>query len=339
MEPLAGTPYRLVRRLGAGAAGEVFEALDQRQGARRALKILSMQNLGRTEVVERMKIEAQTLASLHHKNLVEVVDLGVAGDGRLYFAMELLEGTSLRQTIKANGKLRTDVALELCIELCEGLAAAHAAGVVHRDIKPENIFVCSTGVVKVLDFGTAKVAYASGPQTQAGFTLGTLAYMAPEQIEGKPVDARTDVYAAGLVLFEMLTGKPPFDDKDNVSLAFAHATRPPPTLAERGVIAPPELEHAVARALSKAREDRFGSATDFAAALGAILSTVRMPTSGKGMTVRISTVPSTYVPPDDLPVVVPEPKKRLHPIVLVLVLVLGLVLVVDLVLVILRARK
>src|SRR5581483_11799352 len=163
MEVLAGTPYRLVRPIGAGAAGEVFEAIDQRTNARRALKVLGHSNVGRTDVVERMKIEAQTLASLKHKNLVEVVDLGSTTDGRIWFAMELLEGTSLRQTITSNKKLRADVAIELAIELCEGLSAAHAAGVIHRDIKPENLFVCSNGVVKILDFGTAKVAYAAGP--------------------------------------------------------------------------------------------------------------------------------------------------------------------------------
>jgi serine/threonine-protein kinase len=337
MEVLAGTHYRLVRPIGAGAAGEVFEAIDQRTSVHRALKVLGQSNVGRTEVVERMKIEAQTLASLRHKNLVEVVDLGVASDGRIWFAMELLEGTSLRQTITTNKRLRADVAIELAIELCEGLSAAHAAGVVHRDIKPENLFVCASGVVKILDFGTAKVAYAAGPQTQAGMSLGTLAYMAPEQIEGKPVDPRTDVYAAGLVLFEMLTGRPPFDDKDSVSLAFAHATRPPPTLAERlGEPVPLALEQAMSRALAKPREDRFASAAEFADALRAILGTLRGPI--KGLTVRLSGVPIAP-PPPEMEREAPMPQRRFHPVVLVLVVVLGLILVLDLVLVILRLRR
>ena len=167
--------------------------------------------------------------------------------------------------------------------------------------------------------------------------------MAPEQIEGKPVDARTDVYAAGLVLFEMLAGRPPFDDKDNVSLAFAHAARPPLTLAECGAACPPELEQIVARTLAKTREERFSSAMDLARALHGVLQSVKQSTSvGKGLTLRISTVPSSgspYIPPEDMAYPMDAPKKRLHPAVIVLVLVLVLVLGVDLVLVILRSVK
>jgi serine/threonine-protein kinase len=167
-------------------------------------------------------------------------------------------------------------------------------------------------------------------------SLGTLAYMAPEQIEGKPVDPRTDVYAAGLVLFEMLTGRPPFDDKDSVSLAFAHATRPPPTIAEclREPV-PLPLEHAMSRALSKTREERFASAAEFAHSLRAILASLRGPI--KGLTVRLSTAPMP--PPPEMMMEAPLPQRRFHPVVLVLVLVLGLVLLLDLVLVILRLRR
>jgi len=336
MTELAGTPYRLVRRIGAGAAGEVFEAVHVALEQKRAIKLLSLQNMGRPEVIERMKVEAQTLATLRHKNLVEVVDLGVASDGRIWFAMELLEGTSLRKNIVANKHLRADVAVELAIELTEGLAVAHAAGVVHRDVKPENVFVCSSGAVKVLDFGTAKVAFAAAHLTRSGFSVGTLQYMAPEQIEGKGVDARTDLYAVGLVLFEMITGKPPFEDRDNVSLAFAHVTRPPPTMSEKlGAPVDPELERVVARLLAKEKSERFQTADELTVSLKACLSALRAPPPApaaketKGQTARMSTVPTgspasgpghTLMIPrrDETPTVPPPAPKRERPLAVLL---------------------
>jgi serine/threonine-protein kinase len=302
----------VVRRLGAGAAGEVFEAVHVTRGTRRAIKILALQNLGKTEVVERMKIEARTLATLKHKNLVEVVDVGVTDDGRVWFAMELLEGTNLRKTITTNKTLRLDVAIDLAIELLAGLGAAHAAGIVHRDVKPENVFVCSSGVVKVLDFGTAKVAHARHGMTQSGFAVGTLQYMAPEQIEGKGVDPRTDLYAVGLVLYEMITGRPPFEDRDNVSLAFAHATRPPPTLADKlGHPVPEALEQVVAKALAKTKDDRFASAEEMARALATCRAAVSArPSVGKGYTLRMQTVPVAEHPTEPVPLVVRKKSKK-----------------------------
>ena len=267
--PLPGTPYRIVRMLGTGAMGEVYEAEHELLGTRRALKVLAPQHADRADLAERMRVEARALAKLRHKNLVEVLDLGVSADGRPFFAMEVLEGHTLRQTLRANGVLRVALAIEVAIEILEGLGAAHASGLVHRDVKPENVFVCATGAVKVLDFGIAKFSDLAGaPVTQTGFTIGTPRYMAPEQIEGKMVDARSDVYATAIVLYEMTTGAVPFEDAETMALAFAHVTRPPPPPSSRSTQEiSPRLEAAILRALSKKPDDRFASAAELAAEL------------------------------------------------------------------------
>src|SRR5664279_5204951 len=155
--PLAGTPYVLLRLLGRGSMGEVYEAVHSALGTKRAVKLLAAQHADRADLAERMRTEGQLLAHVRHPNLVEVVDLGIAQDGRIYFVMDLLEGHTLRRTIEANAPMRPALALELVLPILDGLHAAHSAGIVHRDIKPENVFVCATGDVKVLDFGVAKV--------------------------------------------------------------------------------------------------------------------------------------------------------------------------------------
>ncbi len=269
---LPGTPYVLVQKIGSGAMGDVYEAYHSLEQTTVALKVMATRHLSRADFAERMKNEALTLGRIRHKNLVSLLDSGLAADGRLYFAMELLRGHTLRKTIEANAPVRPNLAIELVCELLAGLQAAHDADVIHRDIKPENIFVCATGEVKLLDFGVAKMGQLTASLTQTGFSLGTPQYMAPEQIEGKTLTPRADLYAVGLVLYELLTRKIPFEDKEPLALAFAHATRPPPPPSSRlPAPLPARLEAAVLRALEKSPTHRFASADEFAAALRASL--------------------------------------------------------------------
>jgi serine/threonine protein kinase len=270
---LPGTPYRVIRLLGAGGMGEVYEAEHELLGARRALKVLLPHSPARSGLAERIKIEARALAKLQHPNLVEVVDLGITqGDGRWYFAMTLLEGRTLRE--HGRGGLAWHEAAKIVVSVLDGLHAAHGLGLVHRDVKPENTFVCDDGTVKVLDFGIAKVTSLDAI-TQSGHTIGTPRYMAPEQIEGHEVDRRTDVYSVAVMLYELIAGRAPFLETESIALAYAHVHRaapPLPTLDPAPATAVRErLARALERGLAKKPGDRFESADAFATELRACL--------------------------------------------------------------------
>jgi serine/threonine protein kinase len=272
---IPGTVYRVVRLLGRGGMGEVFEVEHNLLGARRALKVLPRHYAGRDDLAERLRVEARGLARLKHPNLVEVYDLGVATDHGIFFAMELLEGTTMRELFAHRGKLSPALAGALVAQALDGLHAAHGAGMVHRDVKPENVFVCRGGTVKLLDFGIAKNIDAWRPAQQitaAGMTVGTPRYMSPEQAEGKHVDARTDVYAAGLVLWEAVCGRPAFDETDAMALVTARLVRGVPALpAGVARTLPSALLEAIARACAIDPAARFASAEAFAIAIRAAL--------------------------------------------------------------------
>lgn len=299
---LPGTPYVLVRKIGAGAMGDVYEAYHSQRQVTVALKVMATRHLDRADLAERMKTEAMVLSRVKHPNLVAMTDLGLAQDGRVYFAMELLHGHTLRTTIEANAPMRPALAVELTTAILAGLGAAHEVGVVHRDVKPENVFVCSSGDVKLLDFGVAKMEQLASSVTQTGLTIGTPRYMAPEQIEGRAVTFAADLYAAGLVLYELLTNRVPFEEKEPIALAFAHATRTPPSPSSLlPSPLPTALEAAVMRALAKKPEDRFPSAAAFAAEL---LRATATPL-GTG-TMRMETVPTSSRDPEPVvPLAVP----------------------------------
>jgi len=267
-----GTVYRVIRPLGQGGMGEVYEVEHDLLGTRRALKVLARQYADREDLAERLRVEARGLARLKHPNLVEVYDLGTAADGRIFFAMELLKGATLRELLRSQGKLSPAAAVRVIAQVLDGLDAAHAAGMLHRDVKPENVFVCRDGIAKLLDFGVAKAIDASTPVqaiTGVGMTVGTPRYMSPEQAEGRVVDARTDIYSVGLVLWEVLLGRPAFEDTSPIAIATSKLTDGVPLLETQagaeGI--PRALCEVVNRACMTEPSRRFSTAEAFASAL------------------------------------------------------------------------
>jgi serine/threonine protein kinase len=269
--------YRVLSRIGSGTMGHVYEAEAVESGTRVALKVL--RNNHQKELAARFLREGKTLALLSHPNIVQLVDMGQLDDGTLFLATELVPGGSLRDLMD-RGPVEHRRALGLVRQLLDALQAAHDLGVVHRDIKPENVMVADGDVVKVLDFGVAKLlqdtvaGLGAANLTSAGFSVfGSALYIAPESVTGQAVDARIDLYSTGAMLFEMVAGRPPFDDEDPMVIMRAHAFTAPPTLqqaapAQRFV---PELEALIARALAKKPADRYGSAADMIVALDAAL--------------------------------------------------------------------
>ena len=214
--------YRVVSKIGAGGMGEVYLAEDTRLRRRVAIKIVNTKVAADSARFRRFEREAHTASSLNHPNILTIYEFGEDA-GVHFLATEFVEGKTLREILSA-GKIELDDALKIAIQIASALQAAHAAGIVHRDIKPENLMIRADGYVKVLDFGLAKLtehpaAKSSGYsdettrtilQTQAGIVMGTAAYMSPEQARGKPVDARTDIFSLGIVLYELLTRRLPF---------------------------------------------------------------------------------------------------------------------------------
>lgn len=284
---LAATPYRFLHVLARGGMGEVVEAEHRALGKRVVVKLLHRDLAARVDLVDRMRVEAQTLARLAHPNLVAVTDFGETVDGRPYFVMERLVGHTLRDELAGRGPLPPAEAVEYVVQALRGIGAAHAVGVVHRDLKLENLFLCE-GVlptVKVLDFGIAKVlstAADGAPDplafpTQSSHAVGSPRFLSPEQARREPVDARADVYGMGLVLYALLAGRGPFDHLRSVAeILVAHATEPPPppsSLSPEPL--PAALDALILRALDKRPEARFQGANALADALVALAPSLR----------------------------------------------------------------
>jgi serine/threonine protein kinase/tetratricopeptide (TPR) repeat protein len=266
--------YEILRLLGTGGMGEVYQAMDTRLGREVAIKVLPQHLAEDSEALARFEWEARILAALSHPNLRALYDLG-RGEGIHFAIMELLEGETLRRRLDS-GLIPMEEALKVAGLLADGLAAAHAKGVVHRDFKPENIFFTTDGQVKILDFGLARLAPGEGPDhlqsgrlmdTQPGLVMGTVGYMAPEQVRGRELDARCDLFAFGCVLFEMLENRRPFM-ADTIPEVLASILRDPAPPAP----GPPELKRFVARCLEKDPLNRIGSAREAAQSIREIRS-------------------------------------------------------------------
>lgn len=253
--------YRILAQLGKGGMGDVYRAEDQRLGREIALKVLPAQVAADPARFERFQREARSIAALSHPNIVTVFSVEEA-EGRHFLTMELVEGQVLDEVIPEGG-LDLRELLEIAEPLTDALAEAHAKGIVHRDLKPANVMVTAAGQVKVLDFGLATEGESAGARlTREGQILGTPGYMSPEQACGKTVDARSDVFALGVLLFEMATGQLPFTGSSFQEMFSALMSRPVPRLRSLRRELPRDLERAVDRCLAKEPEQRFAAADD-----------------------------------------------------------------------------
>ena len=268
-------PYEIVSAIGAGGMGEVYKATDTRLSRIVAIKVLPPNFVADAEMKQRFEREAQTVASLKHPNICVLHDIG-ADNGVDFLVMEFLDGETLGERIK-RGPVPVDEALEIAVAITDALDKAHRQNVVHRDLKPSNVMLTQSGP-KLLDFGLAKTGPAPDAQslksglTTPGMLIGTLQYMAPEQLEGSEADARTDIFALGVLLHEMVTGKKVFEGKSRVLLMSAIATTEPPPLSASEPSAPPALDHVVRTCLAKDPADRWQTARDLLAELQAIAS-------------------------------------------------------------------
>ncbi len=281
-DPFEGTSLRAIRRLGAGGTGEVFVVEHRELGRCFAAKLLRAPLAAVPHIVDRLRLEGQTLARLNHPNVVAIQGFDTTPDGRPYLVIELLAGQSLTETLRTGGALPVRLALKYGKELLSGLAAAHEIGVVHRDVKPDNVFLAqsphrSAPELKLIDFGIARVlpdAPVEAPQplvvpTATGAVVGTPRFLSPEGALGLRVDERADIYGAALVIYAMLTGRGPFDHVESEEAVLgAHLNETPAPPSEHALEpVPAELDALLLRALSKDPNGRFGSAREFKAEL------------------------------------------------------------------------
>jgi serine/threonine-protein kinase len=260
--------FRVEKVIGSGAMGEVFLAQDTRAGGRVALKVLRTELTEDERFRQRFEREAAIATSLDHPGVVRTVTAGEVA-GRLYLAMEYVDGSNLREILRSEAPLDVKRSLDLVAQVADALDAAHSAGLIHRDVKPANVLV--TGCpgeerVLVCDFGLARhVSSVSSLTTDRGF-VGTIDYVPPEQIEGRTVDRRADIYSLGCVLYECLTGTKPFERESELAVVFAHLNDPAPTASERRPELPEAFDTVFAKALAKSPDDRFESCRDLVAA-------------------------------------------------------------------------
>lgn len=284
-DPLVGqriaNRYLVIKKLGEGGMGDVFLGEHEDIEKRLALKVLKHEYSARPDVVARFKQEAVSASRIKHPNVLDVFDFGQLDDGRFFLAMELLEGRDLADALATERVLAPVRGLRIGLQVCRALAVAHSKGVIHRDMKPENVFLVQTSdgeeLVKIVDFGIAQLRSLgededrSGQRklTKTGMIFGTPEYMAPEQAAGKKIDHRVDVYATGIIMFELFASRVPFYGETFMAVLTAHMTEPAPPIRSVNPNTPisPELERAIMRALEKKPDDRYKSMADFAEAL------------------------------------------------------------------------
>ena len=275
--------YQILERLGAGGMGEIYKAQDLRLNRFVAIKVLTNSTAGDPERRRRFILEAQASSALNHPNIITIHDILSEGNAE-YMVMEYVQGKTLVDLIPKGG-LRLPVALKYAVQMTDALTVAHNAGIVHRDLKPANVMVTESGLVKILDFGLAKLTDASpmtqsggdktqtlgpAPLTVEGSIIGTVSYMSPEQAMGKKVDTRSDIFSFGLVLYEMVTGMRAFGGENAVSTLSAILRDEAKPINEVAPDVPPQIEQVVKRCLRKSPDDRWQSMQDVKAALQAL---------------------------------------------------------------------
>jgi len=307
-ERVLGGRYRLVRLIAGGGMAQVWEAHDEILDRAVAVKVLHPHLAEDTAFLERFRREAVAAARLSHPNVVAIFDTGVDG-GLVYIVMELVRGETLRELLAARGPLGPARAVQIAAQVAGALDYAHGHGIVHRDVKPANVLIADDGRVKVADFGIAKAASSvfgsSADLTQTGAIVGTAKYLSPEQVNGEPQDRRADVYSLGVVLYEMLCGRPPFTGDSELVVAMQHARAAPvgPRQVRAGI--PRPLEAVVLKAMAKAPADRFDTAGDLRAALSTIdladddaaAIVTRDPTPPEGITPTFAQTERTWLIP------------------------------------------
>ncbi|HSC88071.1 MAG TPA: serine/threonine-protein kinase, partial [Polyangiaceae bacterium] len=266
-----GGKYRMLRPVGSGGIGTVYAAEHLGLGVQVAVKVLRGAAAVDAAEVARLRREARVQMSLEHPNVVRTFDLDQMPDGTLFVVMELLRGVSLQDQLKRRRPLPPGFAIPVFLQACSALSAAHRLGIVHRDLKPGNIFLCEGGLVKVLDFGMSKLAEEE-TLTQDGYTLGTPEYMSPEQCVGGPIDARSDVYAFGVLMYEALTGDLPFHGKSRQALLEHHqrSTPRPMRQVRPDLSIPDELDRIVMACLKKRPSERPQTAQQLERLLAAV---------------------------------------------------------------------
>jgi eukaryotic-like serine/threonine-protein kinase len=288
--------YELEELVGTGGMSSVYRAHDSLLERHVALKVMHEQLLSEGEHVERFRREARLAAQLSHPNIVTVIDRGEQ-EGRQFIVFEYVEGENLKALIEREAPLPEREAIELALQTAEGLSFAHEHGLVHRDVKPQNVLLTEDGRAKVTDFGIARSIDVQHGLTQTGTVMGTSDYISPEQARGGPVDACSDIYSLGAVLYELLTGDVPFHGDNFVSVAMRHINEPPPSVREHRPELSPRIDAAIRKAMAKDRDDRFASMEEFAAELRACLAEPD----------------GASVGPSDQTLVVPGPRRRRRP--------------------------
>jgi hypothetical protein len=274
--------YEIAEQIGVGGFGIVYKAWDPFIQRWVALKVC---NASDREATQRFFREAQLAGALQHPNITLIFDFGMEGETP-YFVQEFLTGTDLDELL-ATGKMTLDAMVAILLQVCTGLEFAHSRGIIHRDIKPANVRVMEDGTIKIMDFGIAKSLQAESTLTQTGVALGTAGYLAPEQLSGKPLDPRTDIFSLGVMAYEMVAGARPFagPNLSNVIYQILHTEPVPPS--RRNANCPENLEKAILKALAKEPADRFGSVREFAEALKQVFAT--LPRRGAGRRAETTT--------------------------------------------------